>query len=139
MLCSLRNLRPSSMPSALIAISYRVTAFEVILVQSNVIQQACGQPTFLAAPTQASHCSPHSLGLILLRAIRSFTPDTHRRSTGDSALPTSPSQCITEQETRHSRLLLAHCQSGGPNFDARQRRTVIQAYRPASNLRGSYV
>lgn len=37
--------------------------------------------------------SPYSLGSIPLRALRPYTPDTHRRSTGGSTLPTSPFRC----------------------------------------------
>lgn len=70
--------------------------------------------------------SPYSLGSIPLRAIRPCAPNTHRRSTGESALPTSPFRCnfnasLNRKQgtgTQQIRSLLTACQ-GQPNFDAR--------------------
>lgn len=61
--------------------------------------------------------SPYSLGTLPLRAIRPFAPDTHRRSTEESALLTSPFRCnfnaSLNRKQGHSRSGLAHRMSGG--------------------------
>lgn len=131
------------------AISYRVIAFWGPLVERLRSPTTSSRPTVNVPFSPYGYRpprSPYSLGSIPLRAIRPFAPDTHRRSTGESALPTSPFRCnfnasLNRKQgtgTQQIRSLLTASQ-GQPNFDARQRQTVIQAYRPASNLRGSYV